>query len=552
MKTKSQRPAGNTSEPAPAVTLTSADWAIAVTAALLIVGLGVYRLTPNVCGVYHDDAIYVSTAKALADGLGYRLINLPGSPLQTKYPIFYPMILAVVWRVWRAFPANLLAMQLVSLFSGAVSMGASYLFMVRFRYASRVVAAASVGICATAAFVVYLSTQTLSEMPFSVLVILALWRLEMSLRRQSSGVRADMATGVLQALPFLCRSIGFIVILTAILTLLRRRRPVVWTTIGAAIVVTPWLVWTLYGVAHWSSDPLGGYYTDYVGAWSSLAIPNLPKVIATNGLLGVVSPLTVAFSGLTESGLLVGHSLPPWVVIAFLAAGVTLWARVAIRAFASQSPALLLAGQAALLLAWPWPPNRFVAPMLPLLLASIGPSAGGVAAFRISRPWRLAAVGLVAAVIGLNAIGSVRLSTIVRQTGYPYITTPAVEASWNSYTAELRFIQERTGTSDKIASGLDTMVYIYTGRQSFRPFTHRPDALFYGATRPPTGSVDDFFEILRRGGAKYLAVFPMPGFAEDEPFNRLVSKALAANPERLAAVYVGTDPRFEVFAIRTD
>ena len=62
----------------------------------------------GVCGVYHDDGIYVITAKALAQGEGYRLINLPNSPLQTKYPILYPALLAIIWKIWPSFPKNLL------------------------------------------------------------------------------------------------------------------------------------------------------------------------------------------------------------------------------------------------------------------------------------------------------------------------------------------------------------------------------------------------------------------------------------------------------------
>src|SRR5262249_27500745 len=47
-----------------------------------------------VCGEYHDDAIYVTTAKALAEGEGYRQTFLPGAPPQTKYPPLYPALLA--------------------------------------------------------------------------------------------------------------------------------------------------------------------------------------------------------------------------------------------------------------------------------------------------------------------------------------------------------------------------------------------------------------------------------------------------------------------------
>ena len=41
---------------------------------------------PSIAGIYVDDGIYLATGKALADGQGYRHIELPGEPYQTKYP----------------------------------------------------------------------------------------------------------------------------------------------------------------------------------------------------------------------------------------------------------------------------------------------------------------------------------------------------------------------------------------------------------------------------------------------------------------------------------
>ena len=93
----------------------------------LIILLGAWQMVLGVCGVYHDDGIYVITAKALAQGAGYRLINLPNSPLQTKYPILYPALLAIIWKIWPSFPKNLVAMQGVSLCAGAASVALSYL-----------------------------------------------------------------------------------------------------------------------------------------------------------------------------------------------------------------------------------------------------------------------------------------------------------------------------------------------------------------------------------------------------------------------------------------
>lgn len=72
---------------------------------LLVLVLGYWRMVPGVCGFFHDDGIYVITAKALAQGQGYRLIFLPHSPIQTKFPILY-LLLAIIWKLWPSFPTN--------------------------------------------------------------------------------------------------------------------------------------------------------------------------------------------------------------------------------------------------------------------------------------------------------------------------------------------------------------------------------------------------------------------------------------------------------------
>src|SRR6516165_2836182 len=105
----------------------------------LILGciLGVYlfnveRWQPQTFfGVYQDDGFYFSTAKALAEGQGYRLISFPGSPHQTKYPILYPWLLSWVWKLNSRFPDNVkLAVHLTEFF-GCCSLVATYFFLRR-------------------------------------------------------------------------------------------------------------------------------------------------------------------------------------------------------------------------------------------------------------------------------------------------------------------------------------------------------------------------------------------------------------------------------------
>jgi hypothetical protein len=72
-----------------------------------------YRGMPQF-GLHHDDALYFVSAKAIADGLGYRIESMPEQPFQTKYPPAYPLLLSAVWTVKPDFPQNLPVAALLS------------------------------------------------------------------------------------------------------------------------------------------------------------------------------------------------------------------------------------------------------------------------------------------------------------------------------------------------------------------------------------------------------------------------------------------------------
>ena len=73
--------------------------ALLATLSLALVYWAVAAGSPRALGLWQDDAIYVGTAKSLAEGTGYRHIELASEPLQTKYPFLYPAILALVFWV---------------------------------------------------------------------------------------------------------------------------------------------------------------------------------------------------------------------------------------------------------------------------------------------------------------------------------------------------------------------------------------------------------------------------------------------------------------------
>jgi hypothetical protein len=216
--------------------------------AVVVLILGYWRMVPQVCGAFHDDAIYVITAKALAQDQGYRLIFLPQAPIQTKYPILYPALLALIWKILPAFPANLLLMKWLSLLCGAATICLSYLYLQRFKYCSWTLAGAAALICATSPTFLYFATQTLSEIPFALLAILALWSFDAQMEEPVTKRSRQFYIGVLLALPFLCRIIGVTLVLAALIIQRFRSRPLGWMALGLTTVMGPWALWMLAGL----------------------------------------------------------------------------------------------------------------------------------------------------------------------------------------------------------------------------------------------------------------------------------------------------------------
>ena len=528
------------------------DYRLAFALALVLIVLGAWRLVPRVSGVFHDDAIYVITAKALARGDGYHLINLPGAPPQTKYPIFFPAVLAVIWKVWPAFPDNLIAMQLVSLFAAAATMALSYLYLVRFSYCSRLTAAVAVLLALSTPTVLYISTLTLSEMTFALLLVVALWRAESDLRREPSSAGTQFLTGMILAAPYHCRTVGLPVALVAIAVLAWHRKPVRWTVAGCVLAVAPWLAWTAVATVRWRTDPIIGYYTDYVVGWSLFSAQGL-RVSLINFLLicrdSIGLEITGLYFGLDGAGVHVAR----WLMFP----GAYALFHIARRGMRAQLlPGCLLA-YVAMICLWPWPPWRFFVPILPFLVVYVADAYGEIARRFFPNGRHRYLMGLAAAVVVvLNLVLDVTAGRVSRQVGYPYHFAPRVTdqssqpVTWAGFEDMFQWVQSHVGPNEVVASGLDTMLSLYTARPAFRPWVHRPEALFYGAGLPPTGTAEELLTILKSHGVRYLVVFPLENFAEEKPFAALVQEVLGKYSGVLTIVYQGADPRFTAYEIR--
>ena len=524
------------------------DTYIAIALAFVVLVVGIWQMIVGVCGTFHDDAIYVSTAKAIAQGQGYRLINLPNAPVQTKYPFLYPAILAVIWRLFPSFPDNLLAMQGLSLLAGSMTIAFAYLYLVRFGYCSRSCALASCLFCTFAPYFIYFSTQTLSEIPFAVLFILSGWILERHLKEPFEKRSSQLLLGIFLATPFLCRTIGGIVVPVALIILLFNRRPIIWVTVGSLAGTLPWILWVLIHVGGTSQDASAIYYTDYLAWWSSHGLASITRVICLNLLMILASGVEVGLAGFSKA--LSVLSLGPKLTIKLLPGLLILIVMYSDLRRARVLPCMM-AGYLLVVCMWPWPPYRFTLPIMPFFLAYMLRGMSRILRSFSSLP---AYRGIVLLVVGGLMVSNLallnRYSQIKHLTHFPSNGIAGSQVSWSSYKKVFTWIAEHTEPDDVIASGFDTMIYLYTGRKAIRPFVVRPTAMFYGEEEEILGSLKNLEQFFSIYNPRYLVHTPMPLFSEERPFAELIERAISKTPALLTPVYVGEDNRFVIFQIR--
>lgn len=527
-------------------TIIPKDLIVAVFLALSSIALSYQYIVPEVCGVYHDDAIYVSTAKAIAQGDGYRLINLPNSPKQTKYPILYPLILAIIWKCWPQFPQNIFYMQIMTSFLGSLAIAICYLFFIRFNYCSRFIAFASCLVFITTPEILYFSTNTLTEIPFLLLVVISLWATDYYAEQSSNHKLQEFGLGIFISIPFLCRSIGIVLIFAVLLFWFRKVGSVRWLMLGIIVTILPWLLW-IYGIiGDFKNDPVRGYYTNYFIWWMELGLPFMIEIISSNLVNALTGGITLITDGLFA--LLRGFSMR-LLPAAFIILGSISWAAVILDKDKLKSLKWFLIGYFLLICIWPWPPHRFLIPILPFLIAYFFVGISDILKKYISSKLiNFFIISISCTLIITNILLVFEHIKIRHDTNFPLRNSSEI-VSWSSYKNLFEWLKVNTSSEETIAYGLDTMAYLYTGRSAIRPFFSRPTSLFYGDDYPATGTIKDLGTILYFYSPKYLVQTPMPRFSEEKPFNELLDNLLSECLNCLVPVYIDADSRFKVYEV---
>lgn len=518
------------------------DGLVALLFAIVCLLLAGRALVVDVCGLYHDDAVYVTTARSLVDGTGYRLISLPDAPNQTKYPILFPAILAFFTALAPAFPQNIVVFKAVTMLSGALAVACTFLFLVRFRYASRWVAGATCLLFATSPALAYYSTQILSEMPFALILVLVLWIFEAYQRGPERGRGAQVALGLTLVLPGLCRVLGSILVPVALLLLYRGGRRIRWVALGSSLLVVPWALWVLIGTASPATDP-NLYYTDYLGWWLQQESGLGLHVVQRNARDVAACTVRQFMEGLSAWF----EDLEQVRVVLFYGLSALGWGAILAAVRRGRVVPVYLAGYLLVIVLWPWPVTRFLVPIGGLVVATALSTFTTLVGRRYPRLWqrRLAVTLLLGLSLG-NLWVCQRHAAETAEHGFP--TDGNVDpVHWSDFEDLFTWIRAETPPDAVLASVIDSLLYLYTDRLGYRPF--RNGARLHYGPKIKLGTSEQLAKKLARYPKTYLVLIGQVGFAENKPLFKLVQEIERTRPGMLVEVYRGSAQAFRVYRV---
>lgn len=471
---------------------------ILVALAALVTLVCVWSIAPWPVGVFEDDGIYTVLARSLAEGNGFRLMNLPGEPHNTHYPPGYPLLLMVLWKLWPAFPDNVVLFKFANAaLIGLVACGTWTLarrrgnFGVPAAFCLAVVGSLSVP-------VLYVAGVVMSEPLFMALLLPTLL---LSDEVSTSGRPRDgFVLGILLGSLTMVRTMGALAVPAVLLVCCMRRRfrVATATALGAATLIVPWQIWVA-AFQHDVPNVFMGKYGSYT-AWvvDGYARGGLP-------FAGEVFLLNVA-----SIGTYIGEMLMPaeasWLrLLAFTVLCIPLVAGAVALAKRAPAASLFLLAYITVVCFWPFSAWRFVVAIWPLIVLIV---AMGVRSLWRGCPQsagRRAARGVLFAALFALAVGY-----------GAYTVTGYRDRSWEDFQrmkgergkALAEWVSRNTGTADRVATDLDLIVYLYTGRQAVPANTFLPEE-FLGPI-PTAWHIDALRAIMDEYDPRFVIAGSMP------------------------------------------
>ncbi len=553
----------------------------------LIIVLGFYFngvLDNEMMGFTHDDGVYAITGQALALGKGFKLLHVVGEPPQVKYPIFYPFILSLVWRVLPKFPENLPAMNYVTL---AFTLGACWLSFVWAKQCQKLpgwLALAITLLTASSFYFIYFFTSIMSEGPYLFFTMLTLWVFHQASQKQKPlHLSSVLALTLLSVLSFHTRVLALALMAAIGVWLLLNkqwRNALIYGTGCLLLGLLPWLLWTklntpaindlnyplVTAYSNYSAEFQHNFTTtDYLKGLSS----DLFSLITRN--LEVMFPLLPNYfkiypklaRTMTEDGanlftlgvLFSAYALVGMYVLQLISTLRQSLQNGKVHSQVFTVPGLYLFFYSLIIVLWNYDDQmaRFLTPVLPLLwyylfqpVSHLLPDFGKT--IRAPR-WKTALALIVTIALCLISIWPAQSSYrgIWTSRTQHWVESGKFRELWDDYKTSFQWMNTHLPKDAKLGLHSDTVFYLYTNRPTFYTF--------YASLRRKKGKfLPESYPLLMKSldhyGVNYLVAEPhMQARTVRHPMNKIIERLLKLYPHRFQAVYTSPQTAIHIFKI---
>jgi len=524
-------------------------WAILL--GMLIGIAGVWSSNKEVLGLFHDDGIYVVVGKSIHDGAGYRIISLPSSPHQTKYPFLYSYILSWLWSFNPKFPDNIGLLKAANAVLLAAIFVLSYLF-----YRCRVQKEESEGllfatlVCINPA-VFSFTDFTVSDILFLLLSLSAFVIFDGSRQCTSRPISVTLLA-VTVALACLTRSAAIPLAVAGAVHFAwnKRYRDLIQYVCVILLSITPWWLWVRTHSNRTVSSLLD-YYVSYGSEPPAFVVMWFDPLGAIDIVWGNIRYIVEALDMIFQSRIIHGLLLP---VGSLVLLGV--WRSFSDQSVLFRSYILLYL---ALVVAWPFHPGRYLIPLVPVIYYFLvrGVQAAEVLLNNLvtsETPRKILChlVRVTFALVVVLQVGWISQYLFIKDVA----TTRAgfgkqLPASWQGFSETFEWIRINTDESTILATPYDPMYYLYTGRRTIQPSLHNPSTYFYpyGEAVPDIGSPEEIKAELKSLDVRIFVTHQLNDRREKSAHSKLwsgLSRSYRNPPELL---FVSSDSKHRIYAL---
>jgi hypothetical protein len=537
---------------------------------LLVSAIYVAAITPSSFGFYLDDGIYMVKAKALATGRGYRILSLPGEPVDAKSPPVYPLLLSLLWRVFPAFPGNLTAMMMMSAFTGMVSLVIVFRYLTRFQYARGWQALIIVAFAGLNWRQVILASSVYSETTYTLLSIAALYFAEWYAER--GRWVSGLFTGLMLGFACLTRMAGLTLIIAAAVFWFQQRkfRRAAFPLAVSLAMVVGWTVWVSLNSTG-GAAATAGYYEGYLSTFANVVsrATSLTHESSLRVVLGIVGRNAVMMVLLSPPLMCLG--LPydwgdrfsgPLFGLGAILLSVSLimigsgFLKTGRRFGTWRLTQIYVVAYLVFHLAWPYDnSDRFLIPLLPFLFLFL--VNGLTVLVRLVRT-ELAARG---SIIKRSSAASIALCLLALTAAWGYVNFIGIRGAiflaksyWGRRASQdsraVSWIKGNTSPSDVLMCPRDTSYFLYSGRKSVLSFPLREGAMFKEYQAGDIEAEESILRLIRETDPGYLIVTSAELSDTGFVYYRALSPLIEHHPETLALVFRSDDSEISVYKIR--